>query len=169
MREQDTGPKYNDTNILFRFREPDEAQTYREAKLFSVITSEIENLALELKQELLNEFQALKPTPTFRLGDKERRVSDKKVPGIIIREGGILRFDDKATFIALTPEDGIVEIPWQSSYPYAVPIWEKRKEVSAQDYLKFAPEAAIRIVQLKKEGPPKYTPELADHDKSRYI
>ncbi len=155
-------PKF-DKDQLFRFIE--DAQSYREGIVYVETVEQIEALAFEFKQKLLNELKSLEPTPMCSF--KETKI---KFSGILV-EGWYVKQSVGVLLIVLLPDEGMVEVPWEIvEDPWKIderseiPLWDKRREISAQDYLRFAPKAALEIDRLKRDGVPSQPEEINGSD-----
>ncbi len=123
----------------------------REAPGYRRTVKDIEGLASSLKRRLLKEVEGQEKLPEFSLGDTLTGLTGDNVQGIIISihdpESRIGMNHGDSIF--LVPKEGIVRVPWNMSYPYHVAEWDKRTEVSVQDYIKYSPAAFLEISNLK--------------------
>lgn len=146
-------PKFEEGSLFKGFFEDAEAQSHREDEVYLEIVDKIRTLAFQSRQTLLSELRALEPTPEIKIDGMETNV-----PGIIV-EVSHSRKNEGAFAILLTPE-GLVEVPWETENSLVIPSWKHRKETSAQNYIAFAPRAALIIASMKKDGASSQPKEL---------
>lgn len=135
-------------------RTSDSAENFKNNKVYKDAVDSIEVFALKQRELLIDGLNSLENTPDIIIGERERKFNGKKVKGIVLlkSEPGSRIGNSNGNSIVLVPGEGIVRMSWNVSYPFSYPNWEKRSEVSAQDYIKYSPSALLEIARAMKEG-----------------
>ncbi|NIO48824.1 MAG: hypothetical protein GTN73_05220 [Candidatus Aminicenantes bacterium] len=147
-------PRFEEGTLFKEFSEEADAQPYREDEVYVETVEQIETIARELKERFLSELQESQPIFTVNIEGAKTEVT-----GIIVERRYIIKSLGPHALVLL-PDEGMVEVPWDVGDRSEISLWEKRKETTAQNYIKFAPKAAVKIARWKIEGAPSYPDEL---------